>query len=547
MKRSILSILVVSLVLVSCQSPRTPQTPTAEPISPPTQIPLTSTPAKITDIKEKLKELDGKPCNLKPGFTCVTLTVPLDHFDLANPKTINIVFAVSPARGERKGFLFMAYPGGPGGEGVASASTGFFLPSILEQYDLVFFDQRGIGLSNPLECKTAYADYFLGQMNADDSIGEEGFDTLEEQQAAIQTAKSFVDACITEIGIDPAELQFYRTVQVAEDIESFRQAIGDDKFTLYGDSYGTQVAQTYARSHPEHLSGLILDGTIDTTLSRDELDISQIDAFNMVLSEVFKACDANPDCSAGMDEGSQAAYDELAQKLAQAPIQYSYPISAGKKADRFFTLNMLDFTASYQLYGENARWELMRAIASAKTGDMIPLVRLYYQNSYIDARTGKYLGDDTWSDTMFYLITCSDDAYYGGTQEEKIAKILAEGKNQIGIIPRLDVGFVPYTLVCTFVPSAPVNTSNLETLKAEGVPTFVLNATLDPATPFHEGKSVFENLADGYHIYVEGGIHVSFGRGYRCPDKYIEDFLLKGIFPEQREIICDWGNAVIAP
>jgi hypothetical protein len=81
---------------------------------------------------------------------------------------------------------------------------------------------------------------------------------------------------------------------------------------------------------------------------------------------------------------------------------------------------------------------------------------------------------------------------------------------------------------------------------AEGVPTFVLNATLDPATPFEEGKAVFERLADGYHLYVEGGRHSIYGWGYDCPDKYITDFMVDGTLPSEREIVCeDWGTDVI--
>jgi len=86
-----------------------------------------------------------------------------------------------------------------------------------------------------------------------------------------------------------------------------------------------------------------------------------------------------------------------------------------------------------------------------------------------------------------------------------------------------------------------------EPLTAAGVPTFVLNATLDPATPFPQGKMVFSNLENGYHLYVEGGPHSIFGYGFECPDNYIVDFMLNGTLPSQREIICDWDPAVIRP
>lgn len=553
MKRSSLYALFSFILIMACTTITTTQSPTSEPesTSPPASTPtiaVTETPQatfKIADMAERLKELGGEPCEIHLSFTCVTITVPLDHFDPTNTETIEVVFAVAPARGDRKGMYVQAFPGGPGGEGISYASINYFSSQVTKQYDVVFFDQRGIGLSNPLECRNTYSQYFLESLNANDAIGEEGYDTPEEQQAAIQNAQSFVNDCVNEIGLDPAKLKFFTTNQVAEDIESFRETIGDDKFMLYGVSYGTAVAQAYARAHSDHLSGLILDGTIDTTQSRDEMDFSQLDAFNVVLLEVFKACDADPECSKGLDGGAQAAYDELAQKLAEAPITFEFPLSSGKKEKRIFTLSMLDYVTTYHLYSLDGRTKLMHALADAKAGDILPIVRLLYNVAYIDARTGKYSGDSAFSDTMFYIVSCSDNAYYTGTLEEKRARVLEAGQGLVGIIPRLDVGFVPYALFCTFLPSAPTNPTIREPLTAEGVPTFVLNATLDPATPFHEGKTVFENLDNGYHLYVEGGVHSIYGYGFSCPDQYIEDFLVDGKLPEQREIVCDWGDAVI--
>jgi pimeloyl-ACP methyl ester carboxylesterase len=489
--------------------------------------------------------MGGTRCEEAPDFTCVTIKVPLNHFDSANTETIDVVFAVAPAEGKRKGMFLQAAPGGPGGEGISFGSTSYFSNSILREYDIVFFDQRGVGLSNPLECNNAYAKYYLAYLNENDTVGEEGYDTPQEQEAITQEAKSFVDECVKEIGIDPVKLKFFTTNQVAEDIESFRQAIGDDKFMLYGVSYGTSVAQAYARAHADHLSGLILDGTQDTTLSGDQVAFSQWEAANMVLSEVFKACDADRDCSRGMGGSSQAAFDELAKKLADAPIEYEYPVTGGKKEKRFFTLHMLDLTATYPLYGLSSRMELMRAIADAKNGDLQPLLDLYYSYAEIDPDTNQYVGDPTFSSTMYFVVWCGDDAYYSGTPDERSAKLMQEGQKLNGIVPRLDLDVLELGLTCPYWPGAPSSAEHLEPLKAPGVPTFVLNATLDPATPFHEGKTVFEHLENGYHIYVNGGLHSVYGRGADCPDKYVDDFLLHGTLPNQREIVCDWGISVL--
>jgi len=549
-------LIVVSIVSLACQTLTNPkflqQAPTDVPIIEipnventaisPTQAPSQS---QVTDIRTRLNKLGGKPCDANADFICVTLQVPLDHFDPANTDTIKVTFAVAPAQGQRKGMYVQAYPGGPGGEGISYASIHPFSQDVLDQYDIVFFDQRGLGISSPLNCKQAYAKYFLQYLNTNDTAGQEGLDTPQEQQAAIQDAKSFVNDCIAEIGIDPGKLKFYKTDQVAEDIESFRQAIGDDKFMLYGVSYGTAVAQAYARAHADHLSGLILDGVEDTTLTGDQTAFSQRDAFNQVLLAVFQTCDADSECSQGLKGGAQAAYDQLAQKLANAPIPYQIAAPDGTMQKRLFTFNMLDFTVSYQLYVMSTRLDLMRALAATKAGDMTPLAQLYYENAHIDISTNQYMGDPTFSDTMYYIVWCSDGAYYSGTSAERSAKMIQAGQQLNGLIPRLDLDVLPLGLTCAFWPSAPTQPAKVAPLKAPGVTTFVLNATLDPATPYQEGMTVFQNLDDGYHLYVKGGPHGILGWGYNCPDQYIEDFLTQGKLPPQREIACDWGNAVI--
>ncbi|MDQ2692250.1 MAG: alpha/beta hydrolase, partial [Chloroflexota bacterium] len=410
MHRFVLFILVLSLASLACQTVYNLVQSGAEPTHSPLPDPGVASPVspsgQLTDIRQRLNDLGGEPCEGNREFTCVTIPMPLDHFDPSNSETIDVVFAVAPAIGERKGMFVQAFPGGPGGEGIPYASRDYLAPAIQRSYDIVFFDQRGVGLSSPLECKTTYAESFLEYLNEDDTLGEEGLDTPQEQQAAIEDARSFVDECIAEIGIDPAKLQFFTTDQVSEDIESFRQVIGDDKFMLYGVSYGTSVAQAYARSYPEHLSGLILDGTQDTTLSGEALADSQWEGFNRVLLEVFEACDADRECSSMFETTAQAAYDELAERLAEGPITYEFSFPAGEKVQHIFTLHMLEFTAIYHLYGMDSRMDLMRALAAANEGDIVPMAYLYLDVATIDPATGEYEGDPNFSDTMFYVVLC---------------------------------------------------------------------------------------------------------------------------------------------
>lgn len=543
MRKKFLFVSMFAAFIMAC-SVLTPKATTPEATTAPaTEAAVTEAPA-ASEISAKLEELGGTACEENPDFTCVTIQVPLNHFDAANTETLDVVFAVSPATGERKGMFVQAFPGGPGGEGVSTGGLNWFSDAILEHYDIVFFDQRGIGLSNPLTCPKAYEANFMDYLNASDQAGVEGLDTPEEQQQAIDDARTYAEKCVSEMGIDPAKLAFFGTDQVAEDIDSFRAAIGDDKFMLYGVSYGTAVAQTYAAAHPDHLLGMVLDGTIDLTLNGEQGSLAQEKAFDKVLVATLESCNKDAACAADMGGDAVAVYDKLAKQISEKPLAYEFPLPSGEKVKRTFTFNQWEYTTAYQLYSLSGRMLYLRALAAANRGDFIPMVRLAYQQLTLDPETFTYLGDDTFSDTMFLSVLCTDDSFFSGTQEEKIAQTIEAGQASNGTVPRLD-GSVYTGLSCAFWPSSPSTVITTAPLVAEGVTTFVLNSTLDPATPFEEGKTVYENLADGYHFYVDGGRHSIYGFGYDCPDKYITDFMMDGSVPAEREIVCEeWGTNV---
>ena len=89
---------------------------------------------------QKLKAMGGKPCSTTSEFTCVKITVPLDHFDAANTKRIKVAFAVRPADGTSKG-LYVTATGGPGSSGIASADSyaNSFVQGVLDRFDPLLF------------------------------------------------------------------------------------------------------------------------------------------------------------------------------------------------------------------------------------------------------------------------------------------------------------------------------------------------------------------------------------------------------------------------
>ncbi|MBK9924264.1 MAG: alpha/beta hydrolase [Anaerolineales bacterium] len=532
MKKTLVSLVILVLFVGACAAPTAVPTATTVPtetVSAPTESVATEIPQE--DTASRLERLGGYPCP-DNSFTCINVTVPLDHFDPQDGRTIDVVFAVQPASGERKG-MFVTVIGGPGGSGLLSAEnyTSYFDPRITENFDIVFFDQRGINMSGGLFCVNAATEYYRTDT---DATTPEGEDQLRE------VTQKFVDDCVSEMG-ETDLLPYLDTVQAVEDLESFRELMGDEKFWLYGESYGTQFGQIYAKAHPDHIAGLILDGTVDLTQTDIEFLKGQAAAFNDVLVATLEACNADEACAADMGRDALTIYDELSTQLKQAPATFEYTLPNGAVEQREFNFADLE-SASGFLYSETARMIFLRALASyARDGSLVPLARVVYNALYINPDTQDALLDPSWSDAIYYGVTCRDYAEPGKTPEEQASIFIKEGDE-------VDTGLSHFSSVfygdfpCVYWPY-PADDSNpapfAEPFTGDGHPTLVLNGTTDPATPYEGAKNVFTHLSDGYMVTETGGPHVIFGWGNECVDTLVTDFLVEGKLPAERETVCE--------
>ncbi len=472
---------------------------------------------------------DLEPCALS-SLDCTTLTLPLDH--RANDpgqtpdETIDITFALSFASIESRGILFF-FVGGPGGSGLASAENylAAFDESLLHYTDIVFFDQRGTGPDHGLACPLAQGRFDQADIR------------LTDPEAATRTARRFAEDCVAEMDAGPL-LALVDTDQAIRDVEAFRQLLGAPQVWLYGESYGTQFVQAYATQFPQAVRGVILDGVVDLTLDAPGFYTRYTRASEALLTRMFAECAALPACVTDMGGDPAALYDVLAGHLATAPLPVDYILPDGSRSSRELTLAMLESSAFFALYGQEGRSGFLRALAAAGRGDLIPMLDLGYANLYIDPVSETGFQDPGWFPAAYFAITCTDYDSGAGTPDERAARILAEATALAPDLPRLARWQFAERLVCAFWPHQGPATRPAPYAGGDW-PTFVLNGDGDPITPISMAYDVLDRARNAYGIFMAGGPHVIWGRGYGCPDEILLDYLIDGTLPPVREQFCE--------
>jgi pimeloyl-ACP methyl ester carboxylesterase len=201
------------------------------------------------------------PCHGASGYTCATLDVPLDH---AHPRrgTLHLRIGMGDNVHATHGVL-LVLSGGPGQPGlpILHGYVARALSAEEHQYRIVVIDQRGTG-AGALDCSALQR-----QMGSSD---------LTPPKA------SAVRACARKLG---ARRQFFGTDDVVADLEDLRRALGVDRWSLDGISYGTYVGERYGLSHPAHVSKLVLDSVVPQ-VGQTDLGLVEFEAVRRVLRSV---------------------------------------------------------------------------------------------------------------------------------------------------------------------------------------------------------------------------------------------------------------------
>ncbi|MFD5229223.1 alpha/beta hydrolase [Streptomyces qaidamensis] len=441
-------------------------------------------------------------------WQCATMKAPLDWDD---PKgdTIGLELIrvrTTGAERERIGSLIFNF-GGPGGSGVTS------LPAFAEgyeklrtRYDLVSFDPRGVGRSDPVICENDQQldAYFQQDGTPDDAA---------ERAQLLNSTTEFNDACEQNSG---KILPHVRTTDAARDLDLMRQVLGDDKLHYFGISYGTELGGVYAHLFPERVGRAVFDAVVDPTQNAEQGSLGQAKGFQLALDNFAEDCVSKvEECPIG--DSAQDVKDRIARlldDLDRKPIEGIFP--------RQLTQTAATSGILQALYSKDL-WEFLTdGLEEAYDGNGSTLMLL---SDSMNGRSEN--GEYDNSTAAFTAISCADTKprYDAAYVERRLPEFRAAS-------PLFGDSLAWGMIGCTdwAVPGA----ADHPDVSAPGAaPILVVGNTGDPATPYEGARAMVNALGKGVGVELtyRGQGHGAYDSKNKCVQGAVNGYLLDGKVP----------------
>ncbi|MFG2129848.1 alpha/beta hydrolase [Streptomyces sp. NPDC048751] len=467
---------------------------------------------------EDVEELDA------PGtLECGTVTVPLDY---AAPDGPQIRLTVSRARAThrdprnskrrvpRQGAL-VYNPGGPGASGLHFPLVGL-LPQwkrLAAAYDLVGYAPRGVGHSAPLSCQDPQH-FFNGPAPAPT------FPSEAYKRERVEQAKAYARGCAERTG---GALPHYNSLNNARDLDVLRAALGEDRLTFMGASYGTYFGALYAALFPSHVRRMVFDSAVNPDPARvwygNNLDQSA--AFEGRWAD-FREWVARHDAVYGLGdtpEEVRLSYERARTRLAGKP-------AGGKVGPRQLQGAFLQ-AGYYDVY-----WpQRAQALSAYLKGDPKPLIEQAgpVTEAAAEAENAK---------AVYTAVECNDapwptDFTVWDRDNTRLARVA----------PFETWDNVWANLPCAYWPAPRQKPLDVRTGPGEVPPTLILAAERDAATPY-AGAVELQRRLSGAVLVTErdAGTHGVAGGPNACVNGHVEAYLLEGRLPA-RHAACAGRSA----
>lgn len=495
--------------------------PTAVPTIPPTFTPEPTTIPPTTAFVEATCEFDVPNGR---DVTCGWLTVPEDRNNPDNGQTIRLHVAIFASDSDNPAPDPIVYlEGGPGGEILEALPLVFemrFAP-YLANHNLIMFDQRGTGYSEPSLACPEYT--------------ELGYELLEQDITPAEAAQQSMDmllACRDRLANEGVNLAAYNSAASAADLNDLRIALGYDEWNVWGISYGTRLAQTVMRDYPEGVRSVILDSSypLEVNLLTDTPE-NVARAFDVF----FAGCAADPACAEAYPDLETLFFDTVAQLNAEKIVLPVSNLLTGDSYNAIFYGDSLIGVLFQSLYATEIIPELPKLIAEVNAGEYDTLALVL--SSFLS-------NSDFFSAGMQYSVQCNEEN--GFTTAEEITAAQA-AQPELEPMFRDDPTLGPNALlICeqwgadTAVPleNEPVTSD---------IPTLILAGEYDPITPPAWGEQVQANLSNATFYEFPGTGHGVSLTG-ECAISVVESFLAEPTAVPDTTCISELGGpAFVTP
>ncbi len=441
-------------------------------------------------------------------FECSSFKVPVDYDAIdGRTFTLQVLRRMATDQRNRLGSLIVN-PGGPGGSGVDYAynADSIVSPAIINKYDIVGFDPRGVNTSEPVRCLTdSEEDKFL----ANDGQAK----NIDEVNKLVSAAKKFTKGCATIAG---SKIGHYSTLETAKDMDILRRALGDTKLNFLGKSYGTYLGTLYAALFPNSIGHMVLDGAVDPNVSLKEQNLVQAIGFDRALTDFL----------ASQNKYSLSDIKKLISDAESKPLIGTH--------QRPMTSALLITAIAASLYDNRDGWPkleiaLEQAINKQNPNGLLSIADDYFQRDSF----GKYVSNEN---DISIMITCSDWPVSQSPQE--MFKDTTAFKNAAPVFgPFLSFAGLP----CKYWPAKPVMPKqSLTNLKTP--PIVVIGVTRDPATPYVWAKALSKDLPNSVLLTYDGEGHTGHGRGNACIDSKVDAYFLRNLSPATGSVCVASGN-----
>lgn len=408
------------------------------------------------------------------------MVVPLDP-EKPSGETLTLTIAKVPARTNKpKRDPFTLIAGGPGQSATESFPTvAQAFRHILLERDIYLIDQRGTGLSHKLACE-----------NDDASLFE--FDPALISEQAKQCRESL-----------PHDPRFFTTSVAVQDMEVVRNALGIEKWNIYGVSYGSRVALHYLRRFPDNVRSLILDAVVapEVALGPEVAVMAE-----RALGAMFERCESDSSCNSAFPELATKTNTLITSlKKESRPVQYE-DLSSGQLRTLEFDHQHLAVTLrlmSYSAYG-NAILPSMLFDAS-ENNNLAPFAR----QAELQVRS---IGNSI-ANGMHQAVVCTEDEPFTD---------IDDGREQ-SANTYLGSDLIDALKISCEQWDAGVIDDDFKLPVESAVPTLLLSGSADPITPPEYAERAMAKLDNSKHIVNEHQGHMQSASG--CMPSIMAEFV----------------------